>query len=198
MTRFSALLDTCVLVPIVQADTLLRLAEKGLYRPIWSARIMDELVSAIERVHPHLPPGAASRRSAQMNRAFPDACVRAARSPIEDLVLPDDGDINVLEAAIRGRADVIVTDNLKDFPESALAPFDLEAQSADEFLGNQLDLDPDATMIALAEQSAATRNPTMTVEAILTRIARATAPQFARAARSQLWRIASTPGNDAP
>lgn len=50
-----------------------------------------------------------------------------------------------------GRADVIVTDNLDEFPESALAPFDLEVRSTDEFLGNQLDLDPDDTMIAPAE-----------------------------------------------
>jgi hypothetical protein len=26
----------CVLVPVVLADTLLRVAEKGLYRPLWS------------------------------------------------------------------------------------------------------------------------------------------------------------------
>ncbi|GEM_PF-5994529 len=43
-----AVLDACVLVPSVVADTLLRCAEQGLYRPLWSAEILDE-------VRRHLP-----------------------------------------------------------------------------------------------------------------------------------------------
>jgi hypothetical protein len=31
-----------VLMPIALADTLLRVAEKGLYRPLWSGRILAE------------------------------------------------------------------------------------------------------------------------------------------------------------
>ena len=42
MPRYTAVLDACVLVPIALADTLLRVAEKGLYRPLWSDRILTE------------------------------------------------------------------------------------------------------------------------------------------------------------
>jgi hypothetical protein len=45
MPRDGAVLDACVLVPIALADTLLRVAEKGLYRPLWSARILAEAVA---------------------------------------------------------------------------------------------------------------------------------------------------------
>ena len=40
MPRYTAVLDACVLVPIALADTPLRVAEKGLYRPLWSDRIL--------------------------------------------------------------------------------------------------------------------------------------------------------------
>jgi hypothetical protein len=32
MPRYTAVLDACVLVPVALADTLLRVAQKGLYR----------------------------------------------------------------------------------------------------------------------------------------------------------------------
>ncbi|TDB80270.1 PIN domain-containing protein [Micromonospora sp. KC721] len=38
-----AVLDACVLVPSVLADTLLRCAEQDLYRPVWSRAILDEV-----------------------------------------------------------------------------------------------------------------------------------------------------------
>ena len=54
MARFSAVLDACVLVPIAQAGTLLHLAEAGLCRPVWSGRILDETVRALEAMHPDM------------------------------------------------------------------------------------------------------------------------------------------------
>lgn len=40
---FSALLDTCVLVPSVLRDLLLELGTGPAYRPVWSDRIEEEL-----------------------------------------------------------------------------------------------------------------------------------------------------------
>jgi hypothetical protein len=52
MPRYTAVLDARVLVPIALADTLLRVAENGLYRPLWSDRILGEAQTAIEEIHP--------------------------------------------------------------------------------------------------------------------------------------------------
>lgn len=81
MTKYSALLDACVLVPISLADTLLRLAEVGLYRPLWSERILDEVTAAIESVHPDLKSdGKARERALAMDGAFEDASSRDGKT----------------------------------------------------------------------------------------------------------------------
>jgi 3-deoxy-D-arabino-heptulosonate 7-phosphate (DAHP) synthase len=65
MARYAAVLDACVLVPVALADTLLRIAERDLYRPLWSARIAAEAIDAIVEIHPDIPPNRSSGDSPQ-------------------------------------------------------------------------------------------------------------------------------------
>ncbi|KUP26872.1 PIN domain-containing protein [Kocuria rhizophila] len=190
MARFSAVLDACVLVPIAQADTLLYLAEVGLYRPLWSDRILQETIRALEAIHPDMrASGAARLRAAVMNQAFGDACVEGWGELLESIELPDKDDRHVVAAAIQGRADLIVTANLKDFPARVLGRFNLEVQHPDEFFMNQLDLDPAEVMQSLQMQAAATCNPPLSVADVLERLERCGTRRFAEAARGQLWRL---------
>jgi hypothetical protein len=49
----TVVLDACVLYPIILCDTLLRLAESGLYIPRWSATILEEVrLNLDERIPP--------------------------------------------------------------------------------------------------------------------------------------------------
>ena len=49
---------------------------------------------------------------------------------------PDLKDKHVLAAAIKTNANLIVTNNLKDFPEDYLSGFGLKAKNADDFLAD--------------------------------------------------------------
>ncbi len=78
MARFPAFLDTCTLYGAYLCDSLLRLAEAGTYRPLWSADVLDELERAL--VARGLAEAAVKYRIGEMRRAFPDAEV-PARAP---------------------------------------------------------------------------------------------------------------------
>ena len=71
------------------------------------------------------------------------------------LWLPDPADLHVLAAAIAGYADVIVTENAKDFPRGILAEEGLSRVDADGFLRGLFEAQPrrvrDACEAVLAE-----------------------------------------------
>ncbi|WP_424467041.1 PIN domain-containing protein [Pseudoclavibacter helvolus] len=186
MARFAAYLDACTLVPVVLCDTLLRLAERGLYRPLWSDQVIAEAREALTRIHPDIDVNRINARFRSMNEAFDDALVSGWQPLVEGLTLPDPNDRHILAAALVGRADLIVTANVRDFPGTTLDAFGIAVVTPDEFLLDQLDLRPALVVEVLEEQAHATRDPSLTVDAVLTRLERAQAPQFASTLRAKL------------
>jgi hypothetical protein len=89
MPRYTALLDACVLVPIALADTLLRVAERELYRPLWSDRILAEAADAALEIHADLDPDVVAKRFTAMNDTFDDARVEGWDVFEATLTLPD-------------------------------------------------------------------------------------------------------------
>ncbi len=77
-------------------------------------------------------------------------------------------DRHVLAAAVRASIGLIVTDNPKDFPTAACAPYDIEIQTADELLSYALDQDPPAVVGALRTMATKRRNPPTTPLELLT------------------------------
>lgn len=53
-----------------------------------------------------------------------------------------------MAAAIKANANVIVTNNIKDFPSDFLASFGLTAKSADDFITDTIDLNNDLALEA--------------------------------------------------
>ncbi|MEM8788187.1 MAG: PIN domain-containing protein [Pseudomonadota bacterium] len=130
MTRL--LLDACVLYPTVLRQILLDVARSGVYRPLYSARILEEWRRAAARGG-DADAAIAAAEIAVLRADWPAGEVTLCTEPAA-LSLPDPDDIHVFAAALEGRADAIVTHNLRDFPGRTLARHGLSARSPDSVL----------------------------------------------------------------
>lgn len=92
-------------------------------------------------------------------RAGDAVVVTGYEGMIEGLTLPDPNDRHVLAAAIVGQVNVIVTRNLRDFPESALAPYKIKAMHPDRFIRHLIDVAPARVVEIVRDQQASLVNP---------------------------------------
>jgi hypothetical protein len=159
MSRLTALLDANVLYPAGLRDFLLRLADQDLYQPLWSVAIHNEWIANLLVDRPDLTVDSLEHTRMIMDEHFPEAVVSGYEALIADLDLPDVGDHHVLAAAIRGRASVIVTSNLRDFPADRLAVHGLEARHPDDFVSGLFDSQPEAVLAAVRGHRVALKNP---------------------------------------
>lgn len=181
---FAVFLDACALVPVSLTDTLLGAAERGLFRPLWSEDVLDEAERTVKRVHPTLSPSRVERCFRVMRQAFPDSTVTGYEAMASGLELPDPDDRHVAAAAAIGRADALVTFNLKDFPPGAM-PAEIEVVHPDPFLLAQVDLYEIECAGVIEQQAAILLHPPVDVHDVLISLGRAGVPNFA-AAMSQL------------
>ena len=137
---FVVLYDASVLYPSTLRDLLIRIAQARLVQAKWTNKILDEVFENLREDRPDLDPTALDRTRKLMVCAVRDCLVSGYEPLMAGLELPDPDDLHVLAAAIRARAQVIVTDNLKDFPSEQLTQWDIDPKSADEFVLDQIDL----------------------------------------------------------
>lgn len=167
MSHYTVLLDANVLYPAPMRDALMQLAVTDLFKAKWTADIHREWIDALLRNETQRERSALERTRDLMDTSVRDCLVTGYESLIPSLDLPDPDDRHVLAAAIVGRCDAIVTQNLKDFPPEALAPFGIETQHPDDFFCNQLSLAPGLVCSALRKVRARLKNPPKTAEEYL-------------------------------
>lgn len=168
MSSFTALYDANVLYSAPLRDLLMRLALTGLFRAKWTEDIHAEWTRNLLANRPDITREQVDRIKRLMNEHTKDALVEGYQPLIPAIQdLPDPDDRHVLAAAIVGRANVIVTYNLKDFPQPALALFGIEAQHPDEFIRHLIDLNEIAVCTAVQQQRLALKNPPKSVEELL-------------------------------
>lgn len=167
-----AVLDACVLIPMPLADTLLRLAAGQLYLPKWTDRIMAEVSRNLQEDF-GLRADQAAYRESEIRKHFPEAWVQGYEELIPAMS-NSPKDRHVLAAAVRSKAQAIVTYNATDFPAAALNPYSITVQGPSTFLLSLYDFDPPAVLETIKDQAAAINKP---VEYVLSRL-RINVPHF--------------------
>ena len=99
------------------------------------------------------------KRSSSVSKAFPDALVHNYEPLIESLNLQDPKDRHVLAAAIKTNANLIVTNNISDFPDESLEIYGLSAKKANDFLTDLIDLNPTDAIMAFQGMGLHRQNP---------------------------------------
>ena len=147
--RFICVLDTNIIYPLWIRDLMFWFAHHDLYTPKWSKHIFDEWIEVMKSKE--ISEKDRNKRISIVSEAFPDALVENYEPLIDTLTLPDNKDRHVLAAAIKTNANLIVTNNLKDFPADYLASFGLSAKNADDFLSDIIDLNHETSVKAFRD-----------------------------------------------
>jgi predicted nucleic acid-binding protein len=187
---FRAVLDANVLYPFSLRDTLLRLAEPEpapapapLYIPLWSERILEEMVRNLVEDR-RMDQERADRLASLMRSAFEEASLAEdAIAALEDSMTNDPGDRHVLAAAVAGGAEAIITFNLEHFPPEACKPFGIEAAHPDEFLLALYELAPERVVAEVRRQAEDLTNPPWSFAELIDALERAGVAEFANALR---------------
>lgn len=134
---FRVVLDANVLVPARLRDVLLTLAEAGLFVPLWSSEVLDEMV---RNLPDRVDNAARAHLVEQMRLAFPDALVTApAGVTIELAPLVNDKDRHLIATLVHGHADALLTEDRALREQCAKA---CEVMAAAEFLAYTVDVSP--------------------------------------------------------
>lgn len=175
-----AVLDANVLFPMLLRDTLLRVAAAGCFRAHWSGRILDEMARNLVAQH-RVGAADAACLVAQMDAAFEEASVDGWE-PLEAGMPNEAKDRHVAAVAVHIGAEVVVTENLRDF---AALPDGVRAIGADDFLTERLAAAPEDVIAALHKQARGYRRPPASLAELLDWLER-DLPRFAAAARARV------------
>lgn len=165
----NVVLDACVLYPAPLRDFLLNIAEQQLIKPHWTDEINEEWVRSLLIKRKDLTREQLTTTVAYMNAAFPDANI-VAYNTILPINIPDKNDEHVVAAAIKNRAHLILTLNLKDFPESEMKKIHIKAVHPDQFISTLIEIDSKKVLTAFHNQVNNLQHPPMIQEEVIQRL----------------------------
>ncbi len=153
-------IDANVFVVNWVTDVLLTFADWNLVSPFWSNKVMSEAAEAIRKVKGLDP----SRYIDTIRDAFDRAEVLVTDADLAGIELPDPNDCHVVARAREAGCDVIVTYNLKDFPDSSMEGTGVRAVHPDELLAEIASSDPEKAIAAMEALISSKQRPPRTME----------------------------------
>jgi predicted nucleic acid-binding protein len=149
ISDFRVVLDACVLANHAVTDVFLTFAEEPrLFLPRWSETILDET----RRAHKTMdwPDHLIESFQEQLHEHFPEALVTDYERYINQCD-NDPDDRHVLACAIAGRAEIISTFNLSDFPPAALNKWNVLAMHPQDQLLSLYGLEQQISLYKLTQ-----------------------------------------------
>jgi predicted nucleic acid-binding protein len=179
-------LDACVIFPGSLRDTLFRFAEADIYRLHLTDQILEEMRRNLVGKK-HITEKQGQSLVKQIKGYFKSDFVTEYTHLIH-LMPVNEKDRHVLAAAVASGSKIIVTQNLKDFPQPLLQPFEVEALSADEFLVSQFSQNQETIVTILKQQASGLKKHPITVHDLLEKRLVKFVPNFVRLIQCELYR----------
>ncbi|MFY3131525.1 PIN domain-containing protein [Achromobacter ruhlandii] len=186
-------LDACVLMSGILRRLLLRLAEAGVFQPVWTERIGEEWRRNACRIW-DIPPEVMAEFWAEMNARFPRAAEHDTQVYEAALRYSDPKDFHVIAAGLARRARCglaqtpvvqVLTWNLKDFNRSELRRQGLDVYNPDRMLAQWWQDGADRMREAIAQ-----------IPADYVALGREPEPLAATLHRERLYRLKNQVGRD--
>jgi predicted nucleic acid-binding protein len=174
------LCDENIFYSILMTDLVLSLGEAGLYRPRWANEIHEEWIRNVLANQPQRTREQLERRRAFMDMAIGNDLIENYDRHIESLILPDPDDRHVLAAAIEAEAEILLTYNLRDFPEMVVATYGISVLQPDNFLCLFIRKEAETVLLVIEEIRVKRKPPEISQTKLLEKLARLSIPGFVR------------------
>ncbi len=168
MTCLSVVVDSCVIYPMPLCDTFLRAAEAELYQVHFSQEILDGATRNLVK-NDRMTESKAERFQQILKINFPEAMVEAPNELVENMT-NHPGDRHVVASAIIAQAEVIVTSNLKHFPQESLSAYSIKAWHPDIFLVYLYERFPEQMVRVIQQQSEDLKKPPISFSQLIDKL----------------------------
>lgn len=145
-----AVFDACILYPFHLRNIVVQAAVDRLVEARWTDAIHEEWIRNLAANAQAIPMERLQITRQLMNDALPTAMVTGYEEHVPAVALPDPNDRHIVAAAIAAKASLILTWNLRHFPEIELKKFGLQRMTPDEFLSGLFEKAPDLVIGCLA------------------------------------------------
>ena len=125
--------DTCILYPRILRNIFLDIASQNFFFPFWSDHIINEWKYVYERKHKDKI-SELNIEILLLNARWPNSHISINKDHLDKIFLPDISDRHVLSGAISCNANILLTENLKDFPVGTLNRLGISPRSPESLL----------------------------------------------------------------